>query len=77
MNGKLSNDLAKSLAARLKAEKKTPQDRVDYAFRLIAGRAPNANERTLAMKYLDDPDPAAETEFALSLFNTNAFLYVN
>lgn len=77
MNGTLSNDLAKSLAARLKAEKKTPQERVDHAFRLIAGRAPNAAERTLAMKYLDDPDPAAETEFALSLFNTNAFLYVN
>ncbi|MBM3769347.1 MAG: DUF1553 domain-containing protein [Acidobacteria bacterium] len=77
LNGTLSNDLAKSLAARLKAEKKTTQDRIDHAFRLIAGRAPNATERTLAMKYLDDPDPAAETEFALSLFNTNAFLYVN
>ncbi|MBM3755162.1 MAG: DUF1553 domain-containing protein [Acidobacteria bacterium] len=77
LNGKLSNDLAKSLAARLKAEKKTTQDRIDHAFRLIAGRAPNPTERTLAIKYLDDPDPAAETEFALSLFNTNAFLYVN
>jgi hypothetical protein len=77
MNGTLSNDLAKSLAARLKAEMKTPRERIDRAFRLIAGRAPNANEHMLAMKYLDDPDPAAETEFALSLFNTNAFLYVN
>jgi hypothetical protein len=29
------------------------------------------------MKYLDDPDPAALTEFALTLLNSNAFLYVN
>ncbi|MBY0504962.1 MAG: DUF1549 and DUF1553 domain-containing protein [Bryobacteraceae bacterium] len=77
LNGTLSNQLAVDLAARLKAAKGTPAARIDYAFRLGAGRAPNAKEKALALAYLDDPDPAAATEFALSLFNSNALLYVN
>ncbi|MCX6614175.1 MAG: DUF1549 and DUF1553 domain-containing protein [Acidobacteria bacterium] len=71
MNGDFTNTLAKDLAIRIKAEG------LDQAFQLIAGRAPNPKERALSMKYLDDPDPAALTEFALTLLNSNAFLYVN
>ena len=71
MNGDFTNRLAHDLASRIKAEG------IDYAFQLIASRAPNPKERRLSMKYLDDPDPAALTEFALSLLNSNAFLYVN
>jgi hypothetical protein len=47
------------------------------AWKLATGRLPNAKERALSLQYLDDPDPSAMTEFALSLFNSNAFLYVN
>lgn len=74
LNGTVSNDLAVSLAARLKG---SPRERVDLAWKLAAGRLPNEQERLLSLKYLDDPDPAAANEFALSLFNSNAFLYVN
>ena len=74
LNGTVSNDLALSLAKRLTG---MARERVDYAFRLAAGRPPNERERLLSLNYLDDPDPAAATEFALSLFNSNAFLYVN
>ena len=77
LNGDLSNGLARGLAARLLAERRTVSERIDHGFRLVAGRAPNAKERALAMSYLDDPDPAALTEFALTLLNSNAFLYVN
>jgi hypothetical protein len=77
LNGTVSNDLAVSLAKRLQAAAGTTRERVDYAWRLAAGRLPNERERLLSLKYLDDPDPAAATEFALSLFNSNAFLYVN
>jgi len=77
LNGTLSNALAVDLATRLKTERSNSAARVDRAFRLAAGRAPNAKERRLALAYLDDPDPAAATEFALSLFNSNALLYVN
>ena len=77
MNGKLSNDLAKSFANRLASERQTSAARIERAFRLVAARPPNAKELALAKAYLDDPDPAAATEFALTLLNSNAFLYVN
>lgn len=71
LNGTLSNALAVAFSKRLTG------DKVEQAFRLATGRAPNPKERLLSKKYLDDPDPAAVTEFALSLFNSNAFLYVD
>ncbi len=77
LNGKLSNELAVELAKRLKTERTSAAARIDYAWRLASGRPPNPKEKALAQAYLDDPDPAAATEFALSLFNSNAFLYVN
>ena len=57
----------------------TPAERIDFAFRTSAGRLPTANERMLALKFLADEsnDPARVKEFALAVFNLNAFLYVN
>jgi hypothetical protein len=77
MNGTFSNSMAQALAARLKSLSSDTREQVDYAWRLAAGRLPNPQERAISLKYLSDPDPAAAREFALSLFNTNAFLYVN
>ena len=75
LNGKLSNEMAIALADRLAKVRST--ERVDYAWRLVTGRAPNKKELALSKAYLDDADPTAALEFALSLFNSNAFLYVN
>jgi hypothetical protein len=79
LNGKTSNDLAAVLAERLLKERKTAQERIDYAWRLAAGRLPTASEKALAMKFLAEhpDDPAKVKEFALAVFNLNAFLYVN
>lgn len=77
LNGTISNDLAVSLAKKLDGISADKKERVDYAWRLAAGRLPNERERAISLKYINDPDPAAATEFALSLFNTNAFLYVD
>jgi hypothetical protein len=79
LNGQTSNELAATLAARLLKERRTPAARVDYAFRLAAGRLPSPQEKSLAMKFLAGrpDDPQAIKEFALALFNLNAFLYVN
>jgi hypothetical protein len=77
LNGELSNQLAEAFAQRLRAAGATPQARVDEAWKRAAGRLPNERERALSMQYIDDPDPAALREFALSIFNSNAFLYVN
>jgi hypothetical protein len=85
LNGRTSNDLAAAFADRLLRGAGDPsaaparmQALVDEAFRLAAGRLPTAAEKSLAMKFLaPDPTPAAVKEFALAVFNLNAFLYVN
>jgi len=77
LNGKTSNDLAGALADRLLKERSTASERVDYAWRLAAGRRPTAAEKALALKFLTSDSPAAVKEFALAVFNLNAFLYVN
>ncbi|MBI4905303.1 MAG: DUF1553 domain-containing protein [Acidobacteria bacterium] len=79
LNGKLSNELAEHFAKRIIEARPTADARIDYAFQLAAGRAPTVRERTLAKHYLSgsDTDAVAWKELALSLFNLNAFLYVN
>jgi hypothetical protein len=79
LNGQTSNDLAAAFAARLLKERTTAGDRVEYAWRLAAGRAPTAAEKSLALKFFAGApdDPAKVKEFALAVFNLNAFLYVN
>jgi hypothetical protein len=79
LNGKTSNELAAVFAGRLLKERKTAQERIDYAWRLAAGRLPTPAEKALAMKFVAEhpDDPAKVKEFALAVFNLNAFLYVN
>ncbi len=79
LNGKLSNDLADAFAQRLLHEKKTSRERVDWAWRLAAGRAPLPAESAAARRYLNEApeNPEIVREFAVMLFNMNPFLYVN
>src|ERR1041385_9483849 len=79
MNGKTSNELAAVFAERLIKERSTPAERIDYAWRLTAGRLPTASEKAPALKFLSTApdDPPKVKEFALAVFNLNAFLYVN
>jgi Protein of unknown function (DUF1549)/Protein of unknown function (DUF1553) len=79
LNGQTSNQLAAVFAERLLKERVTPAERIDYAWRLAAGRLPSPSEKALAVKFLADApnDPARTKEFALAVFNLNAFLYVN
>jgi hypothetical protein len=79
LNGQTSNELAQVLAARLVSERKTDAERIDLAWRLATGRAPMPQEKLLAVKYLAEKpgDPVRLKELALSVFNLNAFLYVN
>jgi hypothetical protein len=74
LNGDFSNKLAGFLATRLKAEAGPDVGRqVNLAYQLAAGRAPRPQERDLGVKFLKS-GPIAE--FALAVFNLNAFLYV-
>jgi hypothetical protein len=74
LNGEWANDLAASFADRLR--RAAPGDepaQIALAFRLTAGREPTDRERSLAAKFLRT-EPLEE--FALAMFNLNAFLYV-
>ena len=74
LNGRLANEMAEALAERLARE--APGDvrrQVDLAYRLVTGRPPNDREATLAADFLAT-QPL--NEFALAMFNLNAFLYV-
>ena len=79
LNGQTSNELAAAFAERILKERTTPAERIDYAFRMATGRPPTEAERALALKFLADEagDPGRVKEFALAVFNLNAFLYVN
>ncbi|HEY8748658.1 MAG TPA: DUF1549 and DUF1553 domain-containing protein [Tepidisphaeraceae bacterium] len=74
LNGRLANELALALAARL--EQDCGHDRaqiIEKAYQLTLGRSPTDKERGLAAQFLKD-QPLKE--FALALFNLNGFLYV-
>ena len=74
LNGDLSNRLAEALADRLRRDAGThPVEIADRAYRLVTGRGPTAKERQMAVDFLKT-QPLRE--FALALFNLNAFLYV-
>jgi hypothetical protein len=74
LNGAFAIDLAKSLAARLDGEARTPEAQVDLAYRLVTGRPASAKEKELALEFLKT-QPLSE--FALAVLNLNDFLYVN
>jgi len=74
LNGELANDLAAAFAARLKNEAGNDLARqVERAYWLAAGRPPSPREHDLAVQFLHR-QPLEE--FALAMFNLNAFLYV-
>ncbi|MBS1828718.1 MAG: DUF1553 domain-containing protein [Acidobacteria bacterium] len=75
LNGDFANSMAKSLAARLDKEAGgSAAKQVDLAYRLAAGRLPNAQERAAALRFLAK-QPLSE--FAVAVLNLNSFLYVN
>jgi hypothetical protein len=75
LNGRTSNDLADAFARRLEREAGADRGaRVDRAMSLALGRPPTPEERRIALDYLAS-HPLKE--FALALFNLNAFLYVD
>jgi hypothetical protein len=75
LNGATSNRLAAVFARRLENEAGTDRDGIiRLAFLLAAGREPTARERELSRKFLETQ---SLREFALAVFNLNAFLYVD
>jgi hypothetical protein len=75
LNGPTSHRLAHAFAQRLNHEAGSDHARqIERAYLLATGRAPTVREKELAVKFLDK-QPLRE--FALAMFNLNAFLYVD
>jgi hypothetical protein len=83
LNGSFANHQAKVLAARLQREAGwSYAQQIDLVYRLAAGRNPTPEESRLAGDFLRQEsrragEEKAREEFALAVFNLNAFLYVN
>ncbi len=74
LNGDLSNRLATAFAERLRREAGGDREKqIDRAYRLAAGRPSSAREQAAAQAFLQE-QPLRE--FALAMFNLNAFLYL-
>jgi hypothetical protein len=74
LNGRLSNELAGAFADRLAREAPTDTQRqIELAYQLATGRLPSEQELVLAADFLSR---RPLREFALAMFNLNAFLYV-
>jgi hypothetical protein len=75
LNGRFSNEMSIALASRLRRDAGDDiESQVDRAFHLLAGQAPTKQERKLAINFIRE---VSLREFALAMFNLNAFLYVN
>ncbi|HEY2414440.1 MAG TPA: DUF1549 and DUF1553 domain-containing protein [Pirellulaceae bacterium] len=75
LNGELASEMAGALAKRLRQEAgDDPVRIVERAFLLTAGREPTAAERKIGLAFVKS-QPLEE--FALAMFNLNAFLYVD
>jgi hypothetical protein len=75
LNGTISNDLADYFAERIVSEAgQDPEQQIERAYLLAANRLPTDAEKRIGMQFLEE-QPLRE--FALAMFNLNAFLYVN
>jgi hypothetical protein len=75
LNGPTTHRLAGAFAQRLERDAGSdPACRVERAYLLATGRVPTPREKELAVKFLTK-QPLSE--FALAVFNLNAFLYID
>ncbi|MCA9130524.1 MAG: PSD1 domain-containing protein [Planctomycetales bacterium] len=74
LNGDISNRLAESFARRLEQECESTHGRVELAYQLIASRFPTDKEAEISRCFIER---FGLSEFALAMFNVNAFLYVD
>jgi Protein of unknown function (DUF1553)/Protein of unknown function (DUF1549) len=75
MNGTFANEQAEAFAKRLETEAgPSLRKQIDLGYRLVTGRSAKAKEMQVALEFLKTQP---KREFALTLLNLNAFLYVN
>jgi len=65
---------AKAMSERLERDVKSPEERIDLAYRLTLGRSPTSAERERAAAFLRD---SPLSEFCRALVNLNEFVYLD
>jgi hypothetical protein len=75
LNGVMVHQQAAALVERLAREAHSARQQIDLAYLLVTGRAPTAAELRLGKTFLDQGGKLRQ--FALAMFNLNAFLYVD
>jgi hypothetical protein len=74
LNAKEAAAAAKALAERLEREAKSPEERIELAYRLVLGRSSTAGERERALAFLAE---SPLSELSRALFNLNEFVYLD
>jgi hypothetical protein len=75
LNGPIANQLSDAFARRLASEVgNDPHALTCHAYRLVTGRQPKSSELEISQQFIQD---VGLGEFALAMFNLNAFLYVD
>ena len=82
LNGAFVGRHAEAFASRVLEQEKTPEDRVQLAWRLALGRSASANERDEILDFIasmNAPQDSLETwtSIARVLFGTNEFIYID
>jgi hypothetical protein len=78
LNNQWMIDQAAVVAARLRREVPSQDDRLAHAYRMICGREPSGKELDIARQLVADPTREdALADYCHVLFNLNRFLYVD
>jgi hypothetical protein len=78
LNGKLAQDASHAFADRVVREAGVDRlARIDRAYRLALGRAPDLAEKQLAEAFFEESDDTALVELCLTLMNLNEFIYID
>jgi hypothetical protein len=73
-NNRLVEFAAGKLGSRLENQTDTPNEQIDWACRLVLGRAASPLEQSVLKQHVSDHGPAS---LARVLFNMNAFVYLD
>jgi len=79
LNSEFTRNAAKRLTKRVIREAHTPEAQLSLCYQLLLGRAPKANEQTVASKLTSGHSDKEKglTDLCLALLNLNEFLYLD
>ncbi|MCA8995543.1 MAG: DUF1553 domain-containing protein [Planctomycetaceae bacterium] len=77
LNSDFAWDAAKSLANRLQAHCRTPEEQTQKLYQICLGRPPRPSEQKAAMDFLSGAHSSSLPDLCLAVMNLNEFVYVD